>query len=219
MPVGQNAGSVFPGGIDSGLNAAYDPNLGPAVSAMQFVQGCFPPEALLNVIAQSIPDTEAFSTVTLTAGTVFQTLIGLRGGTTVTNLSLITAGTATSTPTNQWAGLAYPGMAPAADVTSKVVAISADGLTTAMAANTLLTYAMSTPYVVPLTAWYLAFFCVAGTTGPTAAAGTTIGSTGRGALEGWITGPGDTGKTVPYAIGATIGEMTAASAQLLIYAN
>src|ERR1035437_2148573 len=123
MPIiGSNAGTGFPNTFDT-LGGTYDPNIGPAVTQMQFVEGCIPTGTLTNVTAQSIPDTTATSSVTLTAGTVVQTYIGLRAGQTVTNLSIITAATAASTPTNQWAGLAYPAVSTG-DVTSKVVAVS-----------------------------------------------------------------------------------------------
>jgi hypothetical protein len=223
MPlVGDNAGTVFPGAIDAAYNASYEPGVGEAIKALEFIEGCVPIEGLAGVLAQTIPDALATSTLTATAGTIFQALIGLRAGQTVTNLSYITAATAASTPTNSWVGLAYPAIpsgSSTTDVTSKVVAVSADGLTGAIAANTLITVALSTPYVVPTTGWYIAFVCVAATTGPTLAAGVTLGTAGRGALEPWLAGPGSTGKTTPVAVGDTLVEMTAASAMPLIYAN
>lgn len=216
------ASTNYPYNTDGFTHGAYDPAIADAVNYLQATEGCFPPETLNNVISQSLPDTLATSTVTLTAGTVFQTPIALVQGQTVNNLSIITAQTAASTPTNQWAGLAYPfnpGSGKFSEATSKVVAISADGLTAAVAANTIITFALSTPYVVPTSGYYIAFVCVAATTGPNAAAGTTLSANGRGAIEGWFAGPGDTTKTTPYAVGNTIGETTAASAQLLVYAN
>lgn len=223
MPIiGSNAGTVFPQGVDS-FNASYDPNLGPALQQVQALEGCYPPEGLTNVTSQSIPDTLATSAVTLTAGTIIQTPLYLRAGQTVTNLSIITGVTASSTPTNQWAGLASPagitGGSGATEATSKVVAISADGTTTAIAASTIITFALGTPYVVPASGVYIAFVCVAATTGPTASASITLGTSGRGAIESFICGPGATGQTTPPAVGATLTEITATSAQLLVYAN
>ena len=217
MASGQIAGITFPQTPDT-LNADYDPKVGPSLSQLEGLVGCYPPEALSNVIAQSIPDVLATSSVTLTAGTVIQTPLWLQAGQVVTNLSIITAATAASTPTNQWAGLASPG-GTYGEVTSKVVAISADGLTAPIAADTAITFALSTPYTVPTTGYYIAFVCVAATTGPTAAASVTLGSHGRGAVEAWVAGPGDTGKTTPYAAAATVGETSAAGAQLLVYAS
>lgn len=217
-PAPPNAGSTFPGTLDVLGTGPYDPTIAPAVQTLEFLTGAVPPEALTGVFSQSIPDVDATSSVTMTAGTVFGALVGLRAGWTVTNLSIVTAVTAASTPTNQWAGLAYPAEITAA-ATSKVVAISADGLTAAMAADTVITFKMATAYLVPKTDWYLAFFCVAATTGPTAAAGVTLGSHGRGAVKPWLSGPGDTGKTTPYTVGATVGALTAAAATLLVYVN
>lgn len=217
------ATTAYPYNVDGFIHGVPDPALADAVNYMQGVEGCFPPETLNNVIAQSIPDTLATSTVTLTAGTVFQTPIALRAGQVVNNLSFITAGSGASTPTHSWVGLAYPFNPSTAnsftEATSKVVAISADGLTAAIAANTIITTALSAAYTVPTTGYYIAFVCIAGTTGPTAAAGVTLGTAGRGAIEGFFTGPGDTGQTTPYAVGATIGETSAFAAQLLLYAN
>lgn len=219
MPlIGNNAGTVFPGGVDS-FNAAYDPSIGPALQQLEGTEGFFPPNALSGIISQSLPDVFATTVVTLTAGSVFQAPLYLRSGQTVTNLSYYTGASATSTPTNQWIGLAFPAGLSGATATAKCVAISADGLTTAHAANTLVTTALSTPYLVPTSGFYIAFICIAGTTGPTASAGVTMGTVGRGGFAPWPFGVADTGKTTPYAVGATVGATTAASASWLVYAN
>jgi hypothetical protein len=218
MPVsGSNAGTTFPGLVDS-FNAAYDPNIGPAVQQLEGTEGFFPPNTLANITGQTIAETLATSTVTLTAGSVFQAPIYLRSGQTVTNLSYF-VGTASSTPTNQWLGLAYPAGLSGATATAKCVAITADGTTTVHASNALVTTALSSPYVVPISGYYIAFICVAGTTGGTASACVTMGTVGRGSVAPWPFGVGDTGKTTPYTVGATVGATTAASAGILIYAN
>lgn len=219
MPIiGTNAGTVFPSGVDN-FNAAYDPNLGPALQQVMGSEGFFPPNTLANVTSQSIPDLFATSTVTLTAGSVFQVPLYLRAGQTVTSLSYYNANTQASTPTNQWVGLAFPAGLSGATATAKCVAISADGLTAVHLANTLVTTALSTPYVVPTSGYYIAFVCVAATTGPNASAGVTMGTVGRGAFAPWPAGVADTGKTTPYTVGVTVGATTAASASLLIYAT
>jgi hypothetical protein len=159
MPlIGNNAGTVFPGGVDN-FNAAYDPSIGPALQQLEGTEGFFPPNALSGIVSQSVPDLFATSTVTLTAGSVFQTPLYLRAGQTVTNLSYYNAGTAASTPTNQWVGLAFPAGLSGATATAKCVAISADGLTAVHAANTLVTTALATAYLVPTTGYYIAFVC------------------------------------------------------------
>ena len=70
MPIiGTNAGTIFPGGIDS-LAGAYDPNVGPALQQLQGSEGFFPPNLLANIISQSIPDLYCTSTLTMTAGSM-----------------------------------------------------------------------------------------------------------------------------------------------------
>ena len=215
MPlVGETAGTVFPGAIDTQYMAEYEPGVIEAVKQLEFSEGCIPVGTLAGVTSQSVPDSIANTSVTLTAGTVTQTYIGLRAGQTVTKLSIITGATPATTPTNQWAGLASP-----VGATPLVVAISPDGLTAAMAANTVISFTLTTPYVVPTTGWYLAFVCVAATTGPTAAAGTSLGATGRGAIAPFIAGPGGTAKTTPPAIGVALTATSASGPQLLVYAN
>ena len=219
MPlIGSQAGTIFPGGVDS-LNAAYDPSIGSAVQQLQGSEGFFPPNLLANITSQSIPDLYCTSTLTMTAGSVFQAPLFLRAGQTVTNLIYYVTATAASTPTNQWVGLAYPAGLSGATATAKCVAISADGTTTVHAANALVTTALATPYVVPVTGYYIAFACCAATTGQTVSAGITMGTAGRGSAAPWPAGVADTGKTTPYAVGATVGATTAASAAMLFYAN
>jgi len=214
MPqVGENAFTNFPGAIDT-LNADYDPNIGPAVIQLEFTEGCVPVSTLTGITSQTVPDQLASSTVTLTAGTIVQTYIGLQKGQIVSKLSIVTAATAAGTPTNSWAGLASP-----VGATPKVVAISADGLTGAIAANSVVTFTLSSPYTVPTTGWYLAFVCVAATTGPTAAAAPSLGAAGRGAIAPFVSGPGATAQTTPPALGATLTATTASGAIPLIYAN
>lgn len=213
MPlIGDNAGSLLPGALDT-LNAAYDPNIGPAVNFLEAVLGFYPPAAITTPLAQSVPDFLAGSSVTLTAGSVILTPLYLRAGQTISKLSIITAVTAASTPTHAWAGLASFGTSPL------VLAISADGLTTAIAADSLITYTLGTAYVVPTTGFYYGFICVAGTAGPTAAAASLGVGHGRGTQAPYVSGPGDTGKTTPYAVGGAVTAPTAGGGVLLMYAN
>ena len=96
--VGSGAGSTFPMTNDA-LQKAYDPNIGPAVTAMQqYYGGYMGPTALKNVVSQSFPDELATSSLTATAGTVFASLMNFTAGTIVNNISVITAVTAASTP-------------------------------------------------------------------------------------------------------------------------
>ena len=207
------ASSSFPNTLDT-LNDAYDPNIGPAVMAMQnFYGGYTGPTALTNVVAQSFADELASSSLTATAGTVFAVTMTLRAGTVINNISVVTAVTAASTPTHQWAGIA------SVATTSKVLASSADGTTAAIAADTVITFALTAAYTIPTTGLYYIYFCVAGTTGPTVAAAVTLGAHGRGNVAPYNTGPCATGQTTVLAAGATFTQPTASAAAPLAYLN
>jgi|SRR5665213_1546387 len=209
--VGTGAGSTFPQTPDV-LNRSYDPNVGPAIMAMQqFYGGYTGPSSLTNVIAQSIPDELATSTLTATAGTVFATLMQLSAGTVLNNVSIINAAGAASTPTHQWAGIA------SFATTSKVLAVTADTTTAVVSANTVQTFAFAAPYTVPASGLYYIFFCIAGTTGPTFAAATTLSTTGRGAVAPYLSGPCATGQSTVLAVASTFTQPTAHAAQPLIY--
>ena len=212
--VGSGAGSTFPMTNDT-LNKAYDPNIGPAVAAMQsFYGGYTGPATLKNVVAQSFPDELATSSLAATAGTVFATVMNFTAGTVINNISIITAVTAASTPTNQWAGIA------SVATTAKVLATSADGLTAAIAADTVITFALSAAYTIPTSGQYYVYFCVAGTTGPTVAAAVTAGAHGRGAVSApYPCGPCATSQTTPLAVASTFTQPTAAAANQLVYIN
>ena len=205
-----------PGGIDR-YHAEFDPAIGLTVNSLQRVGGMGQSvSALSNIVTQTIPDYLASSSLTLTAGTVFAVPIWLNDGEVVNNLSVITAVTAASTPTNQWAGLASFVEAPVC------LATSADGLTTAIAADTLITFALASAYTATTAGFVYAYFCVAGTTGPTIAAAPTLTTHGRGAVSqdppvGGLSG--DTSKSTPYAVAGAIGEFTAAVAIPLVYVN
>ena len=215
-----NAVTNLPNSNDVFL-ADYDPTIGPALTVVEAMLGFFPPETLSGkVIAQTIPDYHAGDTVTLTAGDVVQAPIFLQAGQLISNLSVITAATAASTPTNQWAALCGPSDAGAGtDVTTKVLAVSADGTSTAITADTVITFALGTAYTVPTTGWYTVAVCVAGTTGPTVAGLTLGGAHGRAAVEAFLAGIGATGQTTPPAVGATVTELTAGEGVMLVYAT
>lgn len=208
-----NAASSFPA-TGTQLNGSYDPNIGLEVDAMEgFYGGYTGPSSLTGVFAQAMNDFDAISSLTATAGTVFAGLIWLAAGKTVNKLSFITAATPTSTPTNQWAGVA------SFATTSKVLAISADGLTAVDAADTVLTYSMGTPYPVTAGGLYYYFICFAATTGPTLCAGTTLGAHGRGNVAPFMSGPGATVQTTPPAVGATLTQPTVSAAQAQCYVS
>ena len=209
--VGSGAGSNFPMTNDV-LNSAYDPAAGPAIMALQQYYGGYTgPTTLTNVIAQNIPDELATSSLTATAGTVFATIMNLTKGAVLNNISIVNAVTATSTPTNQWAGIATVA------TTSKVLAVTANSTTAVVAADAVQTFAFATPYVVPASGQYYVFFCIAGTTGPTISAATTLGAHGRGNVAPFTSGPCATGQTTVLAVASTFTQPTASAAIPLIY--
>lgn len=85
----------------------------------------------------------------------------LKAGDVVTNLTFCSATTAAGTPTNYWYALYSNAATPA------LIAQTADQTSTAWAANTPLTLALSTPYTVPTTGVYYAALMVKATTPPT----------------------------------------------------
>jgi hypothetical protein len=212
---GNNASSTFPMTLDD-MNYAYDPNCGPAIEAIQqYFGGYTGPAALTNVFLQSFPDEIATSTIQPASGTVELFLCNFLEGAVINNISIVTAATAAVTPTHQWAGIS----SYVAGSNGKCLATSADGLTAAIAADVVVSFALSAPYTVPASGLYYVYYCIAAGTVPTIAAGTTLSAHGRGNVAPIPAGPGDTGKTTPYAVNATVTAPTAAAAGTLIYLN
>lgn len=201
--------SAFPAGYD-GYNAEIsDPSVPLAVNALEQMVGALPPTSLTGVFAQTMPDAIASSSLTSTAGTVFLTAQYFTAGQVLTHLNFITAVTAASTPTNQWAVVASFKSSPLC------LAIGTDGLTAAVAADSVISLPIS--YTVPTSGLYYVGHCVAGTTGPTIAAAPTLSAHGRGNVAPFTSGPGDTGKTTPYTVGAAVTKPSVAAAEPLYY--
>lgn len=99
------------------------------------------------------------STVPTASGTLFMQAIYLTAGQLVSNITIISATTAAGTPTNYFFAL-YDG-------SRALKAQSANQTTTAWAANTAKTLAMTTPYRVPTSGVYYIGLMVAATTVPT----------------------------------------------------
>ena len=110
-----------------------------------------------GTIAETIPRNVCTETnnVIFTTGQIAMQLIWLRAGTTVSKISICTATTLATTPTHNAIGLV--------SVAGVMLASSADALTQAMAAQTLYTWTMTTPYIVPTTgAYYVAWGLTSG---------------------------------------------------------
>ena len=201
----------FPGGFDAAPLAEYPPYgrewLLPLLAADMSDGGALLP----GVLGQTVPDYAATSSLTCTAGTIFVSRIWTVPGTKISNITIINAATAVSTPTNWW--LFY---CTAAGV---IKAISADQLTTALAADTYVTLPMATPYPDAVGGFNYLGVCFAGTTGPTIAAAVTLSTHGRGAVKSTngmnvIAASCDTGKTTPPAVGSTLGTLPLGSASV-----
>ncbi len=106
-------------------------------------------------------------TAALTTQVMTSVALPLMQGDLVTNLTFISGGTAASVPTNWWFALYDTAAAPAK------LAQTADQTTTAWAANTAKTVALSAPYVVPASGVYYASIMMKATT-PISLAGVTL---------------------------------------------
>jgi hypothetical protein len=120
---------------------------------------------------------EVNTAVPTASGTLFLQAIYLRAGQLVSNIGISSATTAAVTPTNYFFAL-YSGQ-PAAPA---LLAQSANQTTTAWAANTYKTLAMTTPYRVPTSGLYYIGLMMAATTvittkGGAAKTGGTLAST------------------------------------------
>ena len=210
-----NAASTFPTTIDT-LNAAYDPDCGPAIAAIEtYFGGYTGPATLTGVTMQTFADELATGTIQPASGTVELYLCNLRAGMVINNISLVTAATAAVTPTHQWAGIS----SYVAGSNGKCLVTSGDGLTAAIGADTVISFALSSPYTVPTSGLYYLYYCIVAGTVPTIAATSTLTAHGRGNVAPIPAGPGDTSKTTPYAVAATVTAPTAAAAATLLYTN
>jgi hypothetical protein len=100
--------------------------------------------------------TETNNAVPTLSGTLFMQAIWLTAGTIVSNISWFSATTAASVPTHWMFGLYSAARA--------LLATSTDQTSTAWAANTMKTLAMTTPYLVPTSGLYYIGMFMAATT-------------------------------------------------------
>ncbi len=128
--------------------------------------------------AANLPRTLAASDLAaLTTQVMTSTAIYLPAGFTVTNLTFVSGATAAGTPTNWWYALYSTAATPA------LLSQTADQLTAAWAANTAVTLALTTPYVIPAAGVYYAAVAVKATTVPTLAGATSRVPVVSGALS------------------------------------
>jgi hypothetical protein len=124
------------------------------------------------------------------SGTLLATLLWLPAGITINTLGWISGSTAAGTPTHHWMVLM--------DSLRFVLVAATDKTTTAIAANTVQTYTLSTPnYFVPYEGYYYAGLLVTATTMPTAMM--VAGETVTNAIPPILTGSSTTALTTPPA--------------------
>jgi hypothetical protein len=130
----------------------YLPNL-----SMDFLAGT----GITGPIAETVPRmmVEEISSSALTSGTLRLQAIFLRAGQKVTNISFMSGSTGATSPTHWWFAL-Y-------DAARNLKASTSDQTSTAWAANTLKTVALSSPYTVPTTGLYYVGICMVASTATT----------------------------------------------------
>lgn len=114
---------------------------------------------MTGIFAETMPREtcpEVNTTAPTASGTLFMQAIYLYAGQLVSNITVSSATTAAGTPTNYFAAL-Y-------DANRALKAVSANQTTTAWAANTVKTFAMTTPYRVPTSGLYYIGFMMTATT-------------------------------------------------------
>lgn len=150
-----------------------------------------------GTIAESIPRilcNEA-NLAALTSGTMFLQAVYLRAGQRITNISFCSATTAAATPTNQIFGL-Y-------DVARNLLAQTSNDTTTAWAANTLKTRALTAPYTITGDGVYYVAILVTATTVPTLKGLTAKTNSALAGLAPILHGNSTTGLTTSLPASAT----------------
>jgi len=161
--------------IDAPLNAAG--GLAAAYAAQQaYALDGSPAGVNYSNLARSQAGTDLAA---LTTQVMTSVAIWLPAGTVVTNLTFVSGATAAGTPTNWWFALYSSAATPA------LLAQTADQTSTAWAAETAKTVALTTPQTITTTAVYYAAIMVKATT-PPSLAGT--GRAGAGASAAVIAG-------------------------------
>jgi len=161
------AGGTMTGPIAMGSNKITGLAAGSApTDAAQIQQAADQAEYYLNgapaFIRYNMPRRSAGGNLAaLTTQVMTSAAILLYAGDVVTNLTFMSGATAASVPTNWWFALYDTSATPA------LIAQSADQTTTAWAADTAKTLALSSPYTVAATGIYYAAVMVKATTVPT----------------------------------------------------
>lgn len=162
-----------------------------------------------NAVAATGSRNTGSQTIVVASGTLQLTGIFLVKGMVISNVNFITGSTAGATLTHQWAGIYTPARV--------LAAVSADGTSTAMAANTQLTYALSAAYTVPTSGlYYVGLLVTNGATQPTFS-GTSGANAAGNALVPILAGTSNTGLTTPQTVGTTATAITATADMIYFY--
>lgn len=139
-------------------------------------------------VAQTCPRTLAGVNISaLTSGSLYLQAIYLMAGEKISNISFCSGATQAGTPTNQFFAL-Y-------DINRNLLAQTANATTTAWAANTFVTRALTATYTVPTTGLYYVGIMVTATTVPTLAGLTAAGNAALRTNAPIISGNGSTSLT------------------------
>ena len=176
------------------------------------------PQYLLDgsqVFRSNMPRSDVLSdTAALTTQVLTSVALPLMEGDTVAKLAFRSGATPAGTPTNWWFAL-YDDQATAA-----LIAQTADQLTAAWAANTVMNLALTAPYIVPRSGIYYAACMVKATTPPTLS-GATVQAAGvsGGLLTGQKALAQTSGSALTTTAPATIATPTAIAAVPLVIAS
>jgi hypothetical protein len=164
-----------------------------------------PTGAIASSIPRNVPMNAAGS---ITSGRLRVVGLPLTAGQTVTSLTFLSGSAAAASPTHWWFSLHNPALA--------LCRQTADQLTAAWPAATLMTLALSSPYVAPSTGLYYAGLMVAATTTPTIVGAAPMNAALMPVVP-ILTGDSTTGltTTAPNPAGA----LTAVQAEIWCYAS
>lgn len=165
-----------------------------------------------NALAETIPAALATTTLTLASGTASLAAVHLASGTLVSNVGFVSV-VAASGSTHGWAVLT--------DSNGVVLAVTADSLTTNLAATTWNQLAFAAAVTTKYTGlYYLGVMVAQGTTAPTlAAAAAPVASmtSGTGAPTPKLAVTSTAFATTPPTVGASMATLTAAGAAATPY--
>jgi hypothetical protein len=172
-------------------------------AAGQSAQGNFDLSPTNAVSATLSRSAVASQSIALATGTIGMAAVYLTKGMVINNISVLTGSTAGVTLTHQWAILCTgPASGPIP------VAASVDGTSTAIGANTAITFALSSAYTVTASGvYYIGVMVSNGATQPTFA-GAVAGNVASATIPPIIGGTSSTGQTTVPALGTALTTIT-----------